>query len=156
VALLTSPPDLLIAPDARLVGWRAPAGLSLRAARGGDAYVQAAWQQYLGLPLAPQPMCDPGGCRIELRRVPVRIGTAQAPCDTPVLLVQTGEAPYCPGALEIDRGTVWRNGAVAVWLGPTPRMLTDRQERGRRPWVFLPPEQQRASIELPFAKSDDR
>ena len=157
--VLMAPPNLLVSPDARLVGLREPGGLFLGAARGGDSYVQAAWQQYLGLPerdlaQAPRTSCDHTGCRSDAARPAVRIGTGDMPCDAPVLVVQKGEAPYCPGALEIDRGAVWRNGAAAVWLGRPSVLVTDRGERGDRPWVFLPPEQERARILLPFAKQD--
>ena len=58
----------------------------------------------------------------------------------------------CPGAQKIDRFTVWREGAHAVWLEPgTVRVLSDRQARGWRPWVELPV---RRRPELPAAVSE--
>ena len=40
----------------------------------------------------------------------------------------------------VDRFTVWRDGPVAIWLDPGgARVLTDRAERGARPWVPPPP-----------------
>ena len=36
----------------------------------------------------------------------------------------------------VDRFTVWRNGATAIWLdGWRARIVTDRAYRGDRPWV---------------------
>jgi competence protein ComEC len=36
----------------------------------------------------------------------------------------------------VDRFTVWRNGATAIWLDEHhARVLTDRAFRGDRPWV---------------------
>ena len=40
----------------------------------------------------------------------------------------------------VDRFTVWRNGSAAIWLEPNgARIVTDRAERGDRPWVPPPP-----------------
>jgi competence protein ComEC len=40
----------------------------------------------------------------------------------------------------VDRFTVWRYGAVAIWLDPGGAfVLSDRTERGSRPWVPPPP-----------------
>ena len=40
------------------------------------------------------------------------------------------------GARLVDRFTVWREGAQAIWLRPDgPRIVSDRAERGNRPWV---------------------
>jgi competence protein ComEC len=40
----------------------------------------------------------------------------------------------------VDRFTVWRYGATAVWLnGNHATLLTDRTWRGTRPWVPPPP-----------------
>jgi competence protein ComEC len=36
----------------------------------------------------------------------------------------------------VDRFTVWRNGATAIWLdGRRAHIVTDRAYRGDRPWV---------------------
>lgn len=40
----------------------------------------------------------------------------------------------CPGSLVVDRFSVWRDGAHAVWLDP-PRVVSDRAWRGDRRWV---------------------
>jgi competence protein ComEC len=41
----------------------------------------------------------------------------------------------------VDRFDVWRDGAHAIWLSPDGvRILSDREARGRRPWVPPPPE----------------
>jgi competence protein ComEC len=40
----------------------------------------------------------------------------------------------------VDRFTVWRQGATAIWLDAGgPRIVTDREMRGVRPWVPPPP-----------------
>jgi competence protein ComEC len=40
----------------------------------------------------------------------------------------------------VDRFSVWRDGAHAIWLEPSgPRIMSDREYRGTRPWVPPPP-----------------
>jgi competence protein ComEC len=158
IAAIAVPPDLLIAPDARVVGLATRAGLYLHTARGGDDYVASTWQNWLGhtpqpLTAAPGASCDATGCRLPNPGA-FRLGSADSPCDAKVMVAQAGALPYCAGSIEIDRSFVWRNGAIAVWFGPPARLLTDRTDRGRRPWVFLPPEQRRASLTEPLAPTE--
>jgi competence protein ComEC len=47
----------------------------------------------------------------------------------------------------VDRFTVWRYGAVAVWLRPEGAVLvSDRSLRGTRPWVVGLPERKAAAV----------
>lgn len=56
-------------------------------------------------------------------------------CGTaPVILSPEPVRGECPGSVVVDRFSVWRDGAHAVWLGP-PRVISDRAWRGDRPWV---------------------
>jgi competence protein ComEC len=44
----------------------------------------------------------------------------------------------CDGSRQpvIDRFSVWRDGAIAIWLKPHGiSVSTDRQAQGNRPWV---------------------
>jgi competence protein ComEC len=56
----------------------------------------------------------------------------------------------------VDRFTVWRNGSAAIWLEPDgARVVTDRSERGDRPWVPPPPKPRKATTPvLPPAMID--
>ena len=56
----------------------------------------------------------------------------------------------------VDRFTVWRYGATAVWLdGSHARVLTDRSYRGVRPWVTpLPVPRPHPAPTLPPAQTD--
>jgi competence protein ComEC len=56
----------------------------------------------------------------------------------------------------VDRFTVWRNGSAAIWLEPDgARVVTDRAERGDRPWVPSPPKPRKtATPVLPLAVID--
>jgi competence protein ComEC len=56
----------------------------------------------------------------------------------------------------VDRFTVWRNGSAAIWLeAGGARIVTDRAERGDRPWV-PPPRKPRKAVApvLPAAPID--
>ncbi|MBS7788605.1 ComEC/Rec2 family competence protein [Roseococcus sp. SDR] len=56
-------------------------------------------------------------------------------CGTaPVILSPEPIRGECPGSLVVDRFSVWRDGAHAVWLDP-PRLISDREWRGDRRWV---------------------
>jgi competence protein ComEC len=56
----------------------------------------------------------------------------------------------------VDRFTVWRFGSAAIWLnGDGARVMTDRWERGDRPWVPpLPKPRKPAMPTLPVAAVD--
>jgi competence protein ComEC len=56
----------------------------------------------------------------------------------------------------VDRFTVWRNGSAAIWLELNgARIVTDRAERGDRPWVPPPPKPRKAATPvLPAATID--
>jgi competence protein ComEC len=61
-------------------------------------------------------------------------------CRTGAVLVSAEPLRGCRAALSVDRFSVWRDGAHALWLGPEgPRILSDRAWRGERPWVPPPP-----------------
>jgi competence protein ComEC len=56
----------------------------------------------------------------------------------------------------VDRFTVWRYGATAIWLDRHhARIVTDRAYRGARPWVPAPPVPRSHPMPaLPPAKTD--
>jgi competence protein ComEC len=55
----------------------------------------------------------------------------------------------------VDRFTVWRNGSAAIWLERGgARIVTDRMERGDRPWVPPPPRPRKTIPNLPPAAVD--
>jgi competence protein ComEC len=58
-----------------------------------------------------------------------------------------------PSPRLVDRFTVWKDGSVAIWLEPHgARVLTDREDRGDRPWVPPPPKPRpRPVSNLPMA-----
>jgi competence protein ComEC len=90
------------------------------------------------------------------RRGPPPDGAALAEaCGRAGLLVASEPIrPRCVHGQQIDRFTVWRDGAQAAWLGPDAvRVVSDRDHRGARPWVPPPPLPGRAEA-LPLAPRD--
>lgn len=161
-------PDMLVSPDARLIGLRTPAGAFLEKTAGGSRFVQDAWRQYWAVAdFQPMPIrldgmvaCEAGGCLLRpwADRAAILLARGTAPaqfCAQAALVVSAAPArDACRSSSGlVDRFTVWREGAVAIWLEPGgARVLTDRAERGARPWV--PSAQASRGAELPAAQAD--
>ncbi len=163
---LASPPaDLLVAPDARLIALRSPAYLQARP--GASRFVLDSWQQYWAEDLAsPFPengapgtvQCTTAGCRVARGGATVLLARTDKAADcTGVALVVSAEPARsaCPALPRIDRFTVWRDGAHAVWLRDgAATVVSDRLFRGDRPWVAPSPAAARARTTLPLALTD--
>ena len=102
---------------------------------------------------APPPRAAPGQIR---RGTPPDAAALAEACGQVALLVASEPIrPRCPSGLSIDRFTVWRDGAQAVWLAEgAARVLSDRAARGLRPWVPPPPLPGRPEP-LPLAPRDE-
>ena len=127
--LLAPPPDLLISNDARLIAIGAEGHYWLQKHNGGSKFTQEEWETHLAAgPLRPiadgtPTFCGPESCRLG----PILLMRDKArpqDCAGATLLVsaepERGECQRGVGLL--DRFTVWRDGAFAVW---------DRGGRGR-------------------------
>ncbi|HUZ63385.1 MAG TPA: ComEC/Rec2 family competence protein [Acetobacteraceae bacterium] len=154
-------PAILVSAHARLVAVRVPGHVFLLRAPRASKYTLAAWRRLWGgaapraLPAAGMAAggrvrCDAAACVIRLH------------ADGPAALLLRGTAPpaagdcaaaavlvsahplhgvcRASGLAHVDRFTVWRDGAAAVWLARRGvRIETDRSVRGARPWVPPPP-----------------
>ena len=129
---------------------------------GASRFVREAWADHLGGGAALVPIaagapagCDEKACRIGSVLL-LRNGERQADCAGVALVISSEPArDVCPGAALLDRFTVWRDGAHAVWLQPGgPAVLSDRAARGDRPWVPPPPKPRRATPDLPMAPAE--
>jgi competence protein ComEC len=80
-------------------------------------------------------------------------------CATSVVVSAEPLRLDCGGTVPvIDRFSVWREGAHAIWLDPDgARVVTDRGLRGDRPWVVPRPTKGRLppGPVLPVAPIDD-
>jgi competence protein ComEC len=174
-SLLVRPPDLMVSADARLIGVRMQNTVYLQSVAGASRFTRDSWLQYwaAGLPLAlPQDgEADDGAiaCRKDaclLRPVPhakaallVRGATHPDGCaDASVIVSAEPARRLCPRPWPalVDRFTVWRNGATAIWLeGRHARIVTDRAYRGDRPWAPpVPTPRAHQAPALPAAQTD--
>ena len=145
-------PDLLVAADGRLAAVHANGVMYVEERSGASGFTLDSWRRMWAagapraLPDKPEGglVCTDASCT--LRRQP---GGAAA-----MLLLAAPGMPDCaadvlvslepirldcppPRPVRIDRFSLWRNGAYAVWLDAGgARVLSDRAERGTRPWVI--------------------
>ena len=159
------PPDILLSSEARLIAVRADR-YYLQSRSGASRFVRDAWQSHLAAgPLLPMrtgepAFCGPDACRIlrgDTQALILR-SNARPDCAGVSLLVSAEPARgECPtGIPHIDRFSVWRDGAQAIWLTDAgPRVLSDRAYRGDRPWVPGPPTPRGSVPNLPMAATDD-
>ena len=168
--LLLSPlaapaPDILVSSEARLIAIRADR-YYLMSQSGASKFVRDAWQNQLATgPLVPVRTGEPASCNADAclinhggHQAMILRSRVQPDCAGIDLLVSAEPARgECPTAIPyIDRFSVWRDGATAIWLTSTaPRILSDRAYRGDRPWVPGPPTPRRSMPNLPMATPDE-
>ncbi len=140
------PPDVLLSPDARLIAVRQGHQVLLLRGKRASGFVLAQWQpvwagrQMVPLDPAAPPAgvaCSASGCLVGL------VLLALAPpfdCQgAPVVVAAVPLRGACaaPGQVVLDRFSVWRDGAIALWHQPAGwQMVTDRMVEGARPWVM--------------------
>ena len=143
--LVTQPPDILVSADARLIAVHAPAGVQVQKTSGAARFTLDAWLQYWAVGAAtPMPACGPAGCRLGEGVLLLDEQSNTTACAARLLISAAPIKLNCPTVAKIDRFTVWRDGAHAVWLGDgAPLVLSDRAYRGDRPWVPQIPTRER-------------
>ncbi len=158
-------PDILISSEARLIAvW--DGHYYLQSHSGASRFIRDAWETHLASgPLLPlrtgePPSCGPDACRLLHGRDQILVlrSTVRPDCTGITLLISAEPARgECPASIPtIDRFSVWRDGAFAVWLTDAgPRILSDRADRGSRPWVPGLPTPSRSVPNLPMAPADD-
>jgi competence protein ComEC len=150
------PPDLLLSADGRLLGVHANGTMYVQERSGSAGFTLDAWRRLWAtgppraLPDAPEGglACTPAGCTLQPapagpRAALLLIAGAATDCAAAVQVSLEPIRTRCPppAPLTIDRFSLWRDGAYAVWLDPGgARVLSDRAARGTRPWVPPPPQ----------------
>ncbi len=126
---VTAPaPDILMSPDARLIALKSK-GYWTQSRSGASKFVLEAWQNHLASgPLTPIQTGQPGFCDAETCRLEgaagamlmLRNSSRAGDCAGVALLISSeparGECP--PDVPYLDRFSVWRDGAHAIWLRP--------------------------------------
>lgn len=160
-AWLVPLPDLVVSPDAKLIAVRDGGVFRLQDRPGSARFVRESWAEHWGTGVMPA-LAEgaPAGCGVTSCRLgPVLVlrGTAHvAECAGVTLVVSSEPARgVCPDAALLDRFTVWRDGAHAVWLHDGAAVVvSDRGERGTRPWVAPVPVPRLRAPNLPMAATE--
>jgi competence protein ComEC len=152
--LVTHPPDLLVAADAHLVGFRTREGIFLEKTSSASAFTRDAWTQYWAsgppVPMPAEGNAASGVIDCQITSCLLRITPAAAPllllrqharrtdCGAAMLVIALSGWPlHCaPATRIISRRRLHRDGATAIWLTRSgPEFLTDSEARGNRPWI---------------------
>jgi competence protein ComEC len=154
VAAMVRPPDIWVAASGAPMGLRTPEGEMLVSDQRRGRFEVGIWQRRAGTAEArswPEEgssddgrlSCDLLACIYRARGEVVALvrdpRALAEDCALATLLVsQVPLRRISCGTpkVVIDRFDLWRQGAVAIWLGsPDPRVETVRQHRGVRPWA---------------------
>lgn len=134
------PPDLLISADARLIALRTEDAMLVQTTSGGSGFTRDAWQQFWAAPAPEKLDCPTPNCLLSdnPRVILVRGDADDSLCNAALLISAKPIRLRCAVRLPwVDRFTVWRDGAHAVWFTQSgPRVVSDRSVRGNRPWVL--------------------
>ncbi len=171
--LFDRPPDILLSADAGLIGFRTDRGVFIQQTRSGSNFTRDAWfTRWDVTAAAPLPTessgaftCERDTCLFRPRpsamaALLVRGPSKPSTCEGVAVVVSAEPArSVCawPSPRPVDRFTVWKEGAAAIWLEPRgARVVTDREDRGDRPWVPPPPKPRPRPVpNLPLAPLDD-
>ena len=145
------PPDILVSADAKLIALRDERGDYQLSPRAADKFTAENWLRRNGqdidiIPRWPEEgegpqglQCGEGGCRTERSGQKVAFSfspvTHREDCNWASVLIAQDPVRIrpCRAALVIDRFSVWREGAHALWLDG--RVETVQSSRGQRPWT---------------------
>jgi competence protein ComEC len=160
---LVQPPHILVSQDARLVGFFATDTLFIQRQQGASNLTRDSWLRLYGQDAAKalpaegaspdgKLSCSAEGCLFDAGAGAffVRRGDIRAQCGAVAVIISAEPIRQrCRQSILIDRFSVWRDGAHAVWLLPSgAQVMSDRAWRGDRPWV-PPPPLPRAAAEPP-------
>ena len=142
---LGHPPDVLVSPTANLIGVHTGGVVRIVEAGRVDKFTLDQWRPVWAGTAAKTgrlgEVCDDGRCIFDHGRVLILADddAAQSGCgDAKIVVSPRPLRGACrkPGRVVIDRFTVWRDGAVGVWLTRRGAIVrTDRMVQGDRPWV---------------------
>ena len=139
------PPDLLLSADGRLLGLRAEDGMFIQAAGSAPRFTLQSWQVLWRARLVRPLGCGLAPCELRARpdgpaALLVRPDPPQSACTAAAVVSLEPLHLHCdPSVPVIDRFSVWREGAYALWLDPAgAQTLSDRAARGERIWMPRP------------------
>lgn len=155
-------PDVLVSADGRLFGVMARDGTLMlsrpRSGMTGETWTRRAGEAAAlawpsgGASADGDLRCDSAGCLLVRHGSSVLLAfgveaLAEDCGRVDVILAAVPAGRHCARRERlVDRFSLWREGAHALWLLPDGgvRILSARQWRGERPWVIRPQERERA------------
>lgn len=159
---LVASPDIVVAPDARVIAARVGGVVFASTASGASGFELQDPQRVWGVRAARSfpvggTLCTAGVCRLPFGAFTAFLLMDPASdCAGAALVVSA--APLrgrCAPVPTVDRFSVLDNGATAVYFGPAgPALVTDRDLRGARPWVIAPSSGGPARSRLPAAVAE--
>ncbi len=137
-------PDLLVAPEARLIALRLGTRIFVQTDSSATPYETQAPLRLWGAEMStgftthsPDLLCTSGLCRAGQITL-VRDATGLT-CNDTVIVSSAWLHGQCPQSLVIDHAFIAREGATTVRLSAAGALtVTDRALRGTRPWVLSP------------------
>jgi competence protein ComEC len=169
--LLAHPADILVSADGRLIAVHTDAGVFVEEGKGASRFIRDDWTDYWadgemqamprsGIAAGGAITCDEAGCLLRphagaVAALLVRGAVTPASCRAAAVEVAAEPARgLCPRPWPalVDRFTVWRYGAEAIWLRPAGVgsggvvVVSDRSWRGARPWVVPLPDRRAAAV----------
>jgi competence protein ComEC len=152
--LIVRQPDLLISGDGKTMAARAADGALYIASPNARGFVADTWWKRDGASgFKPWPWrgagsdgrlrCDAVGCAYAVGAVTIALVREPAAlvedCAASLIVAPALTRTGCRNARVIDRSSLMKRGAHAVWIdGKTLTVRDDRTERGERPWVSYP------------------
>ncbi len=150
--MLATPPTILVTPHATIIAIHIAHQTFERATAQATLFDRQAPLRVWATPIAgdlsqaPGATCTATACRLATSTTAgALITTAPADTDCATYLVITAARSPCPHA--IDHTTI-ADGPAEAWLTTPPRLLTDHDIRGTRPWVLT------SLPKLPFAQTE--
>ena len=138
--LWTTLPDILVSADARLIALRSGERMLVQRHSGASNFTLDAWKQLWAIDQPVGLDCPTTNCLLQAdpNIVLVRGATDDSLCNAALLVSAEPIRLRCPARPRwVDRFTVWREGAQAIFPGRTgPRVVSDQARRGERPWVL--------------------
>ncbi len=149
----THPPDLLVSAEGRLIAMHAGGQVFEQAASGASRFTRESWLAMWAAGHAEKLpadgsaadgaiACTAAACTLTNEgRTAMLLRHGEPPdCAAGVLVSAEPIRGGCAGVPAIDRFSVWREGAHAVFLeSGGVRIVSDRGFRGVRPWVIPMP-----------------
>ncbi|MCB1840478.1 MAG: ComEC family competence protein [Alphaproteobacteria bacterium] len=164
-----TPPDILVSETGKLVAYKVPAETMYASTKRSEKFVLKNWERQAGLPEGASlafpratseeqktdgsaPLCDAQACRAFLKGKKISIifdpyaFAIECAWADIIIAREPLSQKNCRAAIQIDRFTLWREGALALWINErngSVWMKGVTAQTGNRPWSIWHPEKKK-------------